>query len=695
MEQALRKSSLEALGLGTVLGIFKRGALPVETSEMVDRVFGTGSDRGCMVISGANGIVGAGKTMQLGSRLEPYGITIAALDFPGAAAGISKQYPGLVRSFGKEQAAKIISNVAQFTYDGNRLPKQLAALKPRFLLEAVPEILEIKKAHYQIFRTAFPNIEIRSVTSGFPSHQLGVGIAHPAFPHEINKVWEIVEPAPSSVTQLLWSLGMIPIAVSDDWSFVLDVLFCGLTLAACRYNEASNMPYWKIDKYVRQLVGPNPFRAHDVMGVKGPTFLTWSCLDHLAKKYGGLFTPTTSLTERKESGLEWYPPNHLRPMVNWSLDDAEKDELQTWLLGPLFQMTSLLLYEKRSELAQMNAIGELCAEFRHGALALTRKYGAKNVVKIVEAYRRLRPAAEAGPWYPGEFERMDTPEWEYLYVNAEHDGSVGVITFNRERYNQDVDAELNRAIDWLKAQNIARVIITGDFHLSTQLTGADTSDFFPALDDQAKGVALSFKCSHTARRLHNEFTTSVGFVNGKHCLGGFLELLAHCHYMVAVASADLGLPEVTLPVVPSMEGCHWIFRKSPPESWQKVLTLLLEGKSVKARDAVGWLVDYAGPLSESIQVCWSIANGKATILRRTVNEKRLTGVPLELPGLCPALNPNMEAGRRAILNTIRDSCEAPLSEAITIQSQHAGSFMGTSHCRNGSIGAAFAKTAII
>ena len=72
------------------------------------------------------------------------------------------------------------------------------------------------------------------MTSGFPSSQLGVGVAHPAFPHEINKVWEIVEPEPSAATQLLWTLGMIPVPVSDDWSFVLDVLFCGLTQAALR-----------------------------------------------------------------------------------------------------------------------------------------------------------------------------------------------------------------------------------------------------------------------------------------------------------------------------------------------------------------------------------------------------------------------------------------------------------------------------
>ena len=38
----------------------------------------------------------------------------------------------------------------------------------------------------------------------------------------------------------------------------------------------------------------------------------------------------------------------------------ELDELETWVLGGLFQMTGLLLHEDRSHLSHMNAIGELC-----------------------------------------------------------------------------------------------------------------------------------------------------------------------------------------------------------------------------------------------------------------------------------------------------------------------------------------------
>ena len=131
------------------------------------------------------------------------------------------------------------------------------------------------------------------------------------------------------------ALGLVPVPVSDDWSFVLDVLFCGITLAGLRCHRATNMPFWKIDKYVRKYVGPNPFRAHDVIGADGANFLTWSCLHHLSKKYGDLFTPTPELDERQETGQNWYPLNHFRPVVDWPMDDEA--EFNAWIQGAVFQ----------------------------------------------------------------------------------------------------------------------------------------------------------------------------------------------------------------------------------------------------------------------------------------------------------------------------------------------------------------------
>ena len=689
----LRTPTLETLGLGTVLDIFRNGRLPVDPAAAVDAVFGPAGDRGSMVISGASGIVGAGKTMQFASRLLPYDVPVVALDMAGAPDGIGAKYDGLVAGFGKATADRVMASIVKLTYDGRSLPGELDGMKPRFLLEAIPEILDVKKAHYALFRERFGDLEIRSVTSGFPARELGVGVAHPAFPHEINKLFETVEDAPSDVTRMLWALGLIPVPVSDDWSFILDVLFCGVTLAGLRYHASTNMPYWKVDKFVRKHVGPNPFRAHDAIGAKGADFLTWSCLHHLSEEYGALFTPTADLVERKETGQNWYPMNHFRPLVDWSLDADAEAEFRDWILGPLFQMTSLMLKENRGHLTHMNAIGELCAQFRKGILAVMREEGADGVRSTVERYHALVPEAAGNAWHPETLDAIDSPEWQQLYVNAEHDGEVGVISLARESYNWDVDAELNRAIDWLKAAGIERVIVTGDFHLSTQMVGADTGEFFAAMEDPAAGLAITTSWTRTARRLHDDFRTSVAFVGGKRCLGGMLELLMHCHHMVAVDDARFGWPEVTLPVVPGMEACHWPLRRTDAAGRGKVLEMLLTGRPVKAADALGWLVDRAGSMDDALKAAWDLAStGDAGDGRRPVADGALAGIADEVPNLPDADSPQMEAGREAIMGCVKASTEVGVAEALEVQARIAAEFLAGPVCRKGVVGGEYAKT---
>ncbi|HEY6865906.1 MAG TPA: hypothetical protein VI792_01545 [Candidatus Eisenbacteria bacterium] len=689
--KAMRAPTLATLGLGTVLDIFRRGALPADAATQVDRVFGPARERGALVISGASGIVGAGKTMQLGSRLEPFGVRTVALDLPGAPDGIGRQYPGLVQAFGREGAARIMANLVRLTYDGKRLPDEMRALNPRFLLEAVPEILEIKRAHYAMFRAAFPRLEIRSVTSGFPARELGVGIAHPAFPHEINKVYETVEAGESEVPRLLWALGLIPVPVGDQWSFVLDVLFCGITLAALRVHRATNMPFWKVDKLVRRLVGPNPFRAHDAIGAKGADFLTWSCLHHLGAAYGELFTPTPELVERKETGQNWYPPDHFRPLVDWTLSRAELDAFEIRILGPIFQMTALMLHEQRAHLAHLNAIGELCAQFRTGVIAMLRQAGPEKAVRTVEAYHRLHPAAAKRSWHPEALAEMSAPAWQQLYVNAEHDGSVGVVTLSRESYGWEVDRELNRALDWLEAAGIRRVIVSGDFHLSTQMVGADIAEFFDTLDSVEAGLAITNGWSRTARRLWDEFDVSVAFVSGKRCLGGMLELMMHAHYLVAVDDARLGWPEVSLPVVPGMEACHWTFRRAPREAWPRLLSLLLSGEAVRAKEALGWLADAAAPLDEALATAWALANGRGAIARRGLEKAPLAGVRSDVAGMAPADSPLTAAGRAAIATCVTESCAVDAAQALPLQARLAAEFLASQPCRDGRVGTEAAR----
>jgi hypothetical protein len=130
----MRKSTLETIGLGTVTEIFQNGKMPVNAGSLVDKIFGDANNRGSIVISGAKGIVGAGKMMQLGVRLMEFGVPLIGLDMGGASDGLSFQYSGLAESFGKKQADEIMSNIVQFNYDGKSLPRHLKTFNPRFLL---------------------------------------------------------------------------------------------------------------------------------------------------------------------------------------------------------------------------------------------------------------------------------------------------------------------------------------------------------------------------------------------------------------------------------------------------------------------------------------------------------------------------------------------------------------------------------
>jgi enoyl-CoA hydratase/carnithine racemase len=377
--------------------------------------------------------------------------------------------------------------------------------------------------------------------------------------------------------------------------------------------------------------------------------------------------------------------------VDWKLDAGEEADFEAWIIGPLLQMTALMLHEQRAHLSLMNAIGEVCAQLRNGVVALARTRGIDASRQLVERYHGLHPEA-AGAWHPDALERLESPEAQQLYVNAEHDGRVGVITLGREAYNWDVDAELNRSVDWLKSAGIERVIVTGDFHLAGQLVGADTSEFFPAFEDAQAGHRVSEAWSRTARRLHEEFAVSVALINGKRCLGGMLELLLHCHYVLTIDGASLGFPEVTLPVVPGMEACHWPFRRTGEDQWPRLVGLLLEGRPVTGAEAKGWLVDAAGPLEDVLSLAWALASGEGGVEKRSVTDTPLGHLAEAAPLPKPTGDAGRDAARRAIYDTVVASSQASLGEALTVQSQHSAAFFATAECRRGVVGSTWAKT---
>jgi len=130
------------------------------------------------------------------------------------------------------------------------------------------------------------------------------------------------------------------------------------------------------------------------------------------------------------------------------------------------------------------------------------------------------------------------------------------LTINRPKYlnalNNKTIHELNHAlIDIAKDKNIKCVILTGA-DKKAFVAGADIKEF--STFNKVQGSLLS-KTGHDKlfNVLENFNKPCIAAING-FALGGGLELAMACHIRIASINAKLGLPEVSLGVIPGYGG---------------------------------------------------------------------------------------------------------------------------------------------
>ncbi len=141
-------------------------------------------------------------------------------------------------------------------------------------------------------------------------------------------------------------------------------------------------------------------------------------------------------------------------------------------------------------------------------------------------------------------------------ILIEKQDNIAVITINRPtKLNALNKATIQELHDGFKALNedksVKAIIITGSGEKAF-VAGADISEFAGfSVDDggklAAKGQELLFDF------VQNLSTPVIAAVNG-FALGGGLELAMACHFRTASTNAKMGLPEVTLGVIPGYGG---------------------------------------------------------------------------------------------------------------------------------------------
>ena len=188
------------------------------------------------------------------------------------------------------------------------------------------------------------------------------------------------------------------------------------------------------------------------------------------------------------------------------------------------------------------------------------------------------------------------------------DGRQATITINRPKklnaLNRNTIKELNMALSKLeKDGQIRTIIITGSGEKAF-VAGADIAEFanFSVKEGKklaAQGQELLFDF------IENLTTPVIAAING-FALGGGLELAMACHFRVASDNAKMGLPEVSLGVIPGYGGTQ---RLPQLVGKGRALEMIMTAGMVNAQKALDYgLVNHVVPQAALLDYCGKLAD---------------------------------------------------------------------------------------
>ncbi len=196
----------------------------------------------------------------------------------------------------------------------------------------------------------------------------------------------------------------------------------------------------------------------------------------------------------------------------------------------------------------------------------------------------------------------------YENILIEVDAYLATVFINRPKklnaLNKETIAELNNAFAELEADEEVRVIILTGSGDKAFVAGADISEFsdFNVSQGEAlarKGQELLFDF------IENLSIPVIAAVNG-FALGGGLELAMASHFRVASDNAKMGLPEVSLGVIPGYGGTQ---RLPQLVGKGKAMEMIMTAGMITAEEAKNHgLVNYVVPQEELLVFCEKLAD---------------------------------------------------------------------------------------
>ena len=172
-------------------------------------------------------------------------------------------------------------------------------------------------------------------------------------------------------------------------------------------------------------------------------------------------------------------------------------------------------------------------------------------------------------------------------ISVQVQNRIALITIQREKQlnalNKQTIKELNTALsDAEKADDIRVIIITGKGEKAF-VAGADIKEF------SSYNSSKAYQLSDSGQQLLFDFierlsTPVIAAING-FALGGGLELALSCHIRICSSNAKMGLPEVSLGLIPGYGGTQ---RLAHQVGRGKANEMIMTGGMIDAENALQW-----------------------------------------------------------------------------------------------------------
>lgn len=195
----------------------------------------------------------------------------------------------------------------------------------------------------------------------------------------------------------------------------------------------------------------------------------------------------------------------------------------------------------------------------------------------------------------------------YENILTEQDNGLAIITINRpaklNALNRATITELNTAFTALDADKSVKAIIVTGSGEKAFVAGADIAEFANFnVEEGEKLAALGQELLFDL--VQNLSTPVIAAVNG-FALGGGLELAMAAHFRVASDNAKMGLPEVSLGVIPGYGGTQ---RLPQLVGKGRAMEMIMTAGMINAEEAKAYgLVNHVVPQAELLDFCKGIA----------------------------------------------------------------------------------------